>query len=287
MLFGDYGAIYTAALDAPLDTGVTYAVSFWIHARPSERGGYRYRLTVLPDVWPQYPNNAERLYPDVRSENIIAEVNAPWLDVSAPRSTDRHHERFTFTADRPYNTITVALRGYRSYDSPIDPERDITVSGFFIAPLIEPSEDDALTAVPAALSLDTDETALTTVTATAAPSPPKPPRTRLPPAATFRLSGPSARLGIYDHKRVDGDSVSVLLNDALLIDAHALGREVHWVPLSLKPGTNRIVLHAENLGARPPNTCAFYVEAGGERRRIVLNSDLEESSGFVVEWAPE
>jgi hypothetical protein len=52
--------------------------------------------------------------------------------------------------------------------------------------------------------------------------------------------------------------------------------------LPVERGDNFLVLYAENLGAKPPNTMAIRYVVKGELNTLVLNSDLNHSEMIVI-----
>ena len=99
---------------------------------------------------------------------------------------------------------------------------------------------------------------------------------------TISVEQATARIGLYDHKRVDGDIVTIFLNDRILVENHLLTKAVAYFELPLNTGENSIVLFAENLGRVVPNTAAIIIESGQQREEVVLRSDLEQSEYFTV-----
>jgi len=85
-------------------------------------------------------------------------------------------------------------------------------------------------------------------------------------------------LEIFDHRQEDGDIISLNFNGNWILKEKKLSK----LPLKLiielnDTGQNYLLLHAENLGDIPPNTIAvrYYIE--GQRKLVVLNSDLGHS----------
>ncbi len=88
---------------------------------------------------------------------------------------------------------------------------------------------------------------------------------------------------IYDHKIQDGDVVSLNFNGAWIVENHKLTKEPHRLKLKLDPSaTNFLVLHAINLGQRPPNTMAIRYYVNGKRKQYVMNSDLNASEVIEI-----
>lgn len=86
-------------------------------------------------------------------------------------------------------------------------------------------------------------------------------------------------VNLYDHLLLDGDIVSISFNGEWVLQNHSLEASPKKLKLKLNPnGKNYLLLHAENLGRRPPNTIGIsYLAPGGGREKILLRSDLEKS----------
>jgi hypothetical protein len=85
-------------------------------------------------------------------------------------------------------------------------------------------------------------------------------------------------VSIYDHMIQDGDIVSLNFNGEWVLRQHKLTSEPYIIKLKLnQEGKNFLVLHAENMGARPPNTMAVSYFAMGKKQLYVMNSDMNTS----------
>ncbi|NNF36704.1 MAG: hypothetical protein HKN68_21560 [Saprospiraceae bacterium] len=83
---------------------------------------------------------------------------------------------------------------------------------------------------------------------------------------------------VYDHMIQDGDIVSLNFNGEWVLKRHKLTSQPVNLRLKLNPeGKNYLILHAENLGQRPPNTMALSYRAGGKKRQYIMNSDFNTS----------
>lgn len=85
-------------------------------------------------------------------------------------------------------------------------------------------------------------------------------------------------LEIFDHRQEDGDIISLNFNGKWILKQKKLRK----LPLKLvvelnDTGENYLILHAENLGEIPPNTIAVRYYLDGDRKIVVLNSDLNQS----------
>jgi len=96
---------------------------------------------------------------------------------------------------------------------------------------------------------------------------------------TIYIDKAEITLELYDHLLLDGDIVSLSFNGEWVLQNHSLEAEPKKLKLKLNPnGKNYLLLHAENLGRRPPNTIGLsYLAPKGGRKEILLRSDLEKS----------
>lgn len=83
---------------------------------------------------------------------------------------------------------------------------------------------------------------------------------------------------LYDNMIEDGDVVSINFNGDFILENFSVVREPRRVALKLNSeGKNYIVLHAVNVGKRPPATVAFSYKYNGEKKEYILKSDLNSS----------
>jgi len=92
-------------------------------------------------------------------------------------------------------------------------------------------------------------------------------------------------LVLYDNGTVDGDTVSVVLNDEVVIPKQGLSeqayRKVIRIPADLGDSL-QLVMYAENLGSIPPNTGLLIVEDGPDREEVRFEGDLKKSSAVIL-----
>ena len=92
-------------------------------------------------------------------------------------------------------------------------------------------------------------------------------------------------LAIYDHKEADGDIISLNFNGNWVLESYRLTKQWRKINIKLNPtGENYLLLHAENLGGSPPNTAAIRYTLGGKVRRVILNSNLNESEMIQLKY---
>ena len=101
-------------------------------------------------------------------------------------------------------------------------------------------------------------------------------------ALDIPLEGDSIEMRFYDNAEIDGDSISLFLNDRLLFQHIRLAATAYIIklPVADLQDNNELVMVAENLGTIPPNTSYMVAEAGGKRYEARLAS-TENSSALI------
>jgi hypothetical protein len=96
------------------------------------------------------------------------------------------------------------------------------------------------------------------------------------------VSGDSIELRFYDNAEIDGDSISLFLNDKLIFQHIRLTASAYTIKLPVKDllPTNELVMVAENLGSIPPNTSYMIAYCSGKRHEAMLRS-TEQSSAVI------
>lgn len=83
---------------------------------------------------------------------------------------------------------------------------------------------------------------------------------------------------LFDHFIEDGDIVDINYNGDWIIDSLPLVTKPKRIKLKLnEAGRNYILLHARNVGTRPPNTMAVKYVFRGQEKQIIMSSDLDKS----------
>ena len=87
-------------------------------------------------------------------------------------------------------------------------------------------------------------------------------------------------LEIYDNGQIDFDSVSLFLNNKLILSKSMLKHKAIHLTIDLDPNLefNELSMLAENLGMIPPNTAALVIYDGKIRYETLLSSDLSKSA---------
>jgi hypothetical protein len=101
-------------------------------------------------------------------------------------------------------------------------------------------------------------------------------------ATEIPVSGDSIELRFYDNAQIDGDSISLFLNDKLLFQHIRLTDKPYTVrlPVSDLSSENELTMVAENLGAIPPNT-SYMVAMVGEKKYTANLASTENSSAVI------
>lgn len=107
-----------------------------------------------------------------------------------------------------------------------------------------------------------------------------------PVVATIPVRGvDTVKVELYDNGEIDGDSVSLYLNNDLLLQHYKLTAEakVLLVPIDKSLPVNRLVLFAENLGRLPPNTALMEITVHGKTYELFLSTDFRKNA--CIEFA--
>lgn len=90
----------------------------------------------------------------------------------------------------------------------------------------------------------------------------------------------SLRLEIYDNGEIDGDEVTLFLNNKRILVKSKLTHRAIRINIELDPTLeyNELSMFAENLGTIPPNTAALILYDGKTRYETLLSSDLNKSA---------
>ncbi|MCC6288605.1 MAG: hypothetical protein IT249_12050 [Chitinophagaceae bacterium] len=102
------------------------------------------------------------------------------------------------------------------------------------------------------------------------------------PMMEIPVSGDSIELNFYDNAEIDGDSITLFLNEKLIFQHVYLTDKAFTVkiPVGDLQHSNELVMVAENLGSIPPNTSFMVANVGGNRYEARLVS-TEGSSAMI------
>jgi hypothetical protein len=91
---------------------------------------------------------------------------------------------------------------------------------------------------------------------------------------------PQVQIYLYDNGEIDGDTITVYLNNKMVLS----NKRLSTTPLSLNllldedNTIQELTMVAENLGRIPPNTALMIVEAGIQRFRVQLTSTEQKNA---------
>ena len=177
-------------------------------------------------------------------------------------------ENFTAGANDPYIIDSVGL--IARHPAPVIAEEPVAVTPPFVKekvnpPVVTVQEKTPPVSIGAPLSIE-QKFAL---------------RQKIP-VLEIPVVGDSIELNFYDNAEIDGDSITLLLNDRLIFKHIYLTDKPFTVklPVSELQQSNELVMVAENLGSFPPNT-SFMVAYIGEKRYEARLESNEGSSAMI------
>lgn len=102
--------------------------------------------------------------------------------------------------------------------------------------------------------------------------------------AEIPVSGDSVELRFYDNAEIDGDSISLFLNERLIFQHIRLTGNAYIIKLAVSElnSSNELIMVAENLGAIPPNTS--YMVALVEDKRYEARLESTEGSSAMIKF---
>ena len=107
------------------------------------------------------------------------------------------------------------------------------------------------------------------------------------PVLEIPVVGDSIELSFYDNAEIDGDSITLFLNEKLIFQHIYLTDKPFTVklPVNELQQSNELVMVAENLGSIPPNTSFMVAYIGGKRYEARLESN--EGSSAMIRFVKE
>jgi hypothetical protein len=104
---------------------------------------------------------------------------------------------------------------------------------------------------------------------------------------TVTVTNADIRIDLYDNAEIDHDTVTVLINDKLLLYRQMLTDKpltIHFTALPDVP--YELVMYADNLGDIPPNTALMMVTSGSQKFEVFLSSTEEKSAAVHLIFKP-
>jgi|GEM_PF-896627 len=111
---------------------------------------------------------------------------------------------------------------------------------------------------------------------------------RVPPVRTdhrLYFMKPKVEIAVWDAQVIDGDVISLYVDDKLILADHALTEGKKFLSFD-GTGYRRcfLFLHAHNLGTIPPSTVTMTITDGNKSYQIEVRSDLTMSSGVELNF---
>lgn len=100
---------------------------------------------------------------------------------------------------------------------------------------------------------------------------------------TVDIAEDSVVLSLYDNGEIDGDTVSVFVNNELVVSKVGLSAKAFKKTIYFKQGESiQLTFYAENLGSIPPNTGLLVIYSSTERHQIFFSSNYDKSSSILL-----
>ena len=104
----------------------------------------------------------------------------------------------------------------------------------------------------------------------------------------LRLDSCTAEIEFFDNGQIDGDTISVYVNNRPIVYRQMLRAQAIPMRLSIdaKRTVQEVVMVGENLGTIPPNTALMIIKAGNERYQLYLTADEKRNALVRFIYAP-
>jgi hypothetical protein len=104
---------------------------------------------------------------------------------------------------------------------------------------------------------------------------------------TVTVNSPQIKIELYDNGEIDHDTVTILINNKLLLYRQMLTDRPLTINFNAFPGTEyELVMYANNLGTIPPNTALMMVTAGDKKFEVFLSSSEQKSAAVKFVYKP-
>lgn len=97
---------------------------------------------------------------------------------------------------------------------------------------------------------------------------------------TLTVNVPEVTVKLFDNGEIDGDTISVYLDNKLVLSSKRLTASplLVKIPMSDAENEHELTMVAENLGTIPPNTSLMIVEAGEQRFEVRITSTEQKNA---------
>jgi len=93
------------------------------------------------------------------------------------------------------------------------------------------------------------------------------------------------KIELYDNGEIDGDTISIYHNNALIRSHMRLSHKPISVSIGVNPDQphHEIVMVAENLGSIPPNTSVMIITTSSKRYEVLISSSEQKNAKVVFD----
>lgn len=103
----------------------------------------------------------------------------------------------------------------------------------------------------------------------------------------YQLDTSHVKIELYDNAEIDNDTVSVFLNNTLLLYKKRLTDKALILTVSAFPGTEyELMMYADNLGSIPPNTALMVITSGKHKYELRVSSSEQKSAVVKFVYNP-
>ncbi len=103
----------------------------------------------------------------------------------------------------------------------------------------------------------------------------------------YKLDTSEVKIDLYDNAEIDDDTVSLFLNNTLLLYKKRLTDKALTLLVHAFPGTEyELMMYADNLGRIPPNTALMVITAGKQRYELRVASSEQKSAVVKFVYQP-
>jgi hypothetical protein len=96
------------------------------------------------------------------------------------------------------------------------------------------------------------------------------------------------KIELYDNAEIDDDTVTVFLNNTMLLYQKRLTDKPLTMNINVFPDTDyELMMYADNLGRIPPNTALMVITAGRKRYQLFLSSSEQKSAVVRFRYEPK
>lgn len=105
----------------------------------------------------------------------------------------------------------------------------------------------------------------------------------------IRVDTGTIRLDFYDNAEVDGDSITIRINNQTILTHQRLSAKpiTAYIRVDASNPFHEVEMIAENEGSIPPNTAVLIITAGKKRYQISLHSTSEKSARVRFVYEPD